>query len=487
MPNKQTRSTHTTCLICQHKELEAKKLSNHIKSQHKLSSKDYTIKCILGGNNPKCPECGVEPRYVAFSFKTYCKEHSFMGEVAGGEKGGKIKSTWNKGKTIKTDARIVKSTFIGADNPFFGKQHTEEAKRSNADKHRLPEEEFIKRINSRPDRFKCLSSYTDYKYRQGQKLLFQCLECATAGRETIIEHTLFNFERNPICHVCHPGGSKEQLEIADFIKSLGLKVIYNDREAIKPKELDIYVPSKKLAIEYDSFYYHSYSDEDPREDRHYEKTESARIAGIDLIHIFQDEWKYKRHIVESMIAYRLGVVKRKIPARKCEIAVLDSKTSRKFFDDNHIAGYSRAGIICLGLLYNDELVAAMSFRKPFHKQKYVNAAEMARFASKVNTCVVGGLTKLLNRGINECRSIGLSMILTYADLRYGQGKSYGKAGFTENGWTGLSYDYNDGDKRYSRFKFRAQKQNSLSEHEVAARAGMQKIYGCGNNRYVINI
>jgi hypothetical protein len=76
-------------------------------------------------------------------------------------------------------------------------------------------------------------------------------------------------------------------------------------------------------------------------------------------------------------------------------------------------------------------------------------------------------------------------ILTYADLRYGKGDCYALAGFIYTGWTGLSYDYNDGSKRYGRFKFRATK--TMTESEVAKAAGVRRIYGCGNNRFKLDI
>jgi len=425
-------------------------------------------------------ECGEPTRYCTYDFKDYCKKHSSIAESRGGTKGGKAQA-WNKGKTINTDSRIEKSTFPGKLNPFYGKKHTDAAKKSNADKHRLSLEEFSNRVNSKPDRFICLSSYNDYKYRQGQKLLFKCQTC-----DDVIEHTLLNFERNPICKTCHPGGSVAQLEIADFIKTLGITdLIYNDREAIGPKELDIYIPSRKVAIEYDSFYYHSYSEKDTRKDRHYAKTVACEALNINLIHIFEDEWRDKQAIVKSMIAYRLGTTKRRVYARKCSVREISTQEARRFFDSTHVAGYTRAGIVNLGLYEKDELVSAISFRKPFHTSKYKGSAEVARFASLLDTCVVGGLQKLLKRGRLICRSKGYKSIVTYADLRYGQGLGYKKAGFEDIGWTGLSYDYNDGSKRYSRFKFRAK--DGMTEQAVAGVAGVNKIYGCGSKKYMMQI
>lgn len=473
------------CAVCGHHEERPWHFSRHVLTNHGLTAKQYTVKYLRGGKEPLCIECGAQTRYCTFAYKDYCKEHSYLAESKGGKIGGVIKKTWNKDKTKETHVSLAQMSEarMGEKNHFFGKKHTEEAKQSNANKHRLSEAEFNRRINSRPERFKCISSYTDYRFRQGQKLLFQCQECLTAGRQTIIEHTLFNFERNPICNICHPGGSKEQLEIADFIKSLGFDVIYNDRTAIAPKELDIFIPSKKLAIEYNSFYYHSYSENDKRKDRHYEKTAASENVGINLVHIFQDEWLSKHEIVKSMISHRLGVVKRRIFARKCSVKEIDKHTAKTFLDANHIAGIVPA--FChLGLFLNEELISVLSLRRPFNKKyRTENVAEIARFASALNTSVVGGLGKLMKAAMQKCINVGFHGILSYADLRYGRGHCYERVGLQYIGRTGLSYDYNDGTRRMGRAKYQAQ--HGKSEIEVANDAGVKRIYGCGSNIYMM--
>ena len=43
----------------------------------------------------------------------------------------------------------------------------------------------------------------------------------------------------------------------EFIKSIySDEIIENSRTIISPKELDIYIPQKNLAIEYDGLYWH---------------------------------------------------------------------------------------------------------------------------------------------------------------------------------------------------------------------------------------
>ena len=53
------------------------------------------------------------------------------------------------------------------------------------------------------------------------------------------------------------------------------------------------------------------------------------------IHIYEDDWFYKKTIIKSRILNLLNKSE-KIYARKCEIKEIDSKLCKKFLNDNHI-------------------------------------------------------------------------------------------------------------------------------------------------------
>lgn len=55
------------------------------------------------------------------------------------------------------------------------------------------------------------------------------------------------------------------------------------------QELDVYVPGRKLAFEYDGLYWHS---EEAGRGRgyHLAKTEACEKAGIRLVHVLESEW-----------------------------------------------------------------------------------------------------------------------------------------------------------------------------------------------------
>lgn len=88
----------------------------------------------------------------------------------------------------------------------------------------------------------------------------------------------------PKCHV-----SQGQGELYELIRRNYLgKIIVNDRKAIAPKEIDIYLPEKKLGFEFNGKYWHP---GDGQRERF--KTGEADTLGIQIIHIWEQEWLKK--------------------------------------------------------------------------------------------------------------------------------------------------------------------------------------------------
>jgi len=97
--------------------------------------------------------------------------------------------------------------------------------------------------------------------------------------------------------------------------------------------------------------------------------------------------------------------------------------------------------------------------------------------------VTGGLTRLLKKASIWAKSENYTGIVTYADLRFGNGDGYLTAGFEFKKDTGPDYWYTDGKVRYDRFQFRAK--NGKSEKEIAKERKVFKINGCGSNIFTL--
>ena len=116
-------------------------------------------------------------------------------------------------------------------------------------------------------------------------------KCSRCDDEFTISRILLN-ERNregyKICPNCNPIGlksvSSKEKDICDFISSLNIDIIENDKDVLNGKELDIYIPSHNLAIEFNGLYWHSELFID--KNYHLNKTEECEKKGVQLIHIF---------------------------------------------------------------------------------------------------------------------------------------------------------------------------------------------------------
>lgn len=470
------------CLICKEKFESKKALTTHIQVTHKMKSKEYTIKHIYGEKQPMCKECGAETRYVSLTFKEYCKEHSKLAMKKGGKKGGKAEA-WSKGKTKKDDPRLMEYSkrYSGKGNPFYGKKHTKASKRKMKRNSLLSESEFQKRIKIAEKFWEISLKYDDYYSRQKQRISVKCKNC-----KSWTTRNMEYLEQGSKCHKCYPvsTNSKAQEEIRDYILDLGiLNVEYNTRKVISPKELDIYLPEQKFAIEYNGLYWH-HEGNDKDKDYHRNKTQLCEAADIHLFHIFSDEWLLKPDVVKSMISHRLGKSIARVYARKCKVLKLSKNSEYKaFFEANHISGHAR-GKTAFALEYKGEIVACLSLRKPEQK-KYKNTIEIARYCTKLNHSVVGGLSKLLKEAIKWAKENKYDKMLSYCDLRFGYGKGYEKIGFKNMGDTAIDYWYTNDIERIPRHLVRAS--SGKSEKEVAKDKNLKKIYGCGSRKFILKL
>lgn len=273
--------------------------------------------------------------------------------------------------------------------------------------------------------------------------------------------------------------SASELNLREFIKSLDVKLEYNKRNYING-ELDIYIPDHKLALEFNGLYWHS--DKFKPNDYHITKTKRAIEAGISLFHIWEDDWTLKPNIVKSMIKHKLGKSTHRVYARKTSIEEVSGSESRFFLDENHIQGYTNASIK-LGLFFESQLVALMTFNKPRFNKKY--DWELVRYAVKQDHNIIGGFSKLLK----YFRETHKGSIITYADSSYSNGNVYSKNGFTliKNNPPAYWYVLMNKGIRVSRTKFTRKRLSefnaNMSEKDIMRALNVPRIYNCGTQTY----
>ena len=285
------------------------------------------------------------------------------------------------------------------------------------------------------------------------------------------------------CPKCGLAYNKMEEEIKEFIKSLNINIIENSKQIISPLELDIFIPSHNLAIEFDGLYWHSevYKDKN----YHLNKTELCQNKNIRLIHIFEDEWLLKKEIVKSRLKNILGLTPNKVYGRKCVIKEVTPKEAKIFLENNHIQGNVNSKIR-LGLYYNDILIGLMTFgslRKNLGNKSNKNIYELFRFCNLSNYIIIGGADKLLKHFIKHYKP---KEIISYADRRWSQGDLYNKLNFIFSHNTKPNYFYLVNDKRENRFNYRKDIlvkegfDKNKTEHDIMLERKIYRIYDCGS-------
>lgn len=280
------------------------------------------------------------------------------------------------------------------------------------------------------------------------------------------------------------GTSDIEIELQNYVKSVSKDpVILNDRNLLKGKELDIYIPSRNLAVEVDGLVWHCSKFKPDYRTQLSAKTDLCSQHNIRLIHFYDDELREKMPIVKSIIAAALGVYDRKIYARKCEMRELTRAEADKFFNENHLNGTARAQTY-YGLTYDGETVQAASFgNNRFSKEKNL---ELIRMATKLNTQVVGGFSRLMSN-VSRCES--------YIDLRVYDGRGYKACGWTVLGRTKNGYYYTDFKSRFPRQMFMKSSLRKLfcdvdpskTEEEICREHGYYQIFNCGNLKVLYDL
>jgi len=292
--------------------------------------------------------------------------------------------------------------------------------------------------------------------------------------------------KNYRCPKCNEVGiSKQELKLLEFIKLVyNGDIIEHDRSIIKPYELDIVIPDKKIAIEYCGLYWHS---ELLGRDRkyHLNKLNLCEKVGYRLITIFEDEFINNKEIVFSFLKNLLFVSSAQvIYARNCVIKEISVLEARKFCEENHLQGY-HGSKIKLGAFHKNELVSVMTFSHGNIAKGSKNIDkvwELNRFCSKINYRVVGISSKLLKYFERNYTWDG---IFSYADRRWFSGDLYNNLGFEFNNNTSPNYWYFKNNKRMHRFGLRKTMDDpkNVTEWEIRKSQGYNRIWDCGNLKF----
>jgi len=486
---------------------------------------------------PKCKICGDNALFTNSAFKSYCIKHkseyrSYVHKNLSKEKKEKIiqkrKETCLKkygnecslaSEENKEKAKKTKKERYGNENycnlekikktkkERYGNENycnSEKANKTKEQKSELKKKEYrenlsnsrINFINSKRTNISDINEkYFRDNFIKNNKFLFK--ECQ---EYTNIPTSTLNYLKKEF-HISENNMSNNETIEDKINKIFNNSFILRNRNIISPLELDLYSKQHNFAIEYNGLIWHSYGKSkhsmfnnynEENYNRHLDKTILCENKGIQLFHIFENEWldKNKKSIWISIIRDKLNKNK-KIGARKCTIKEVPTKEAKEFINKNHMQGYTNAKIK-IGLYYNNILVSIMTFSKPrFNKNVEQGEYELIRFCTKKNITIQGGGSKILKYFEKTYKPKSL---ISYANRRWSTGNFYIKVGFTFIKDTKPNYFYfRPGENiLYSRNMFQKHKLSNilenfnpnLTESENMYNNNYRKIYDSGNKKYI---
>ena len=227
------------------------------------------------------------------------------------------------------------------------------------------------------------------------------VRCRTCG----FEHTrnLMHIVNIPKCLRCTATLTKPQIELSECIRDMGYNVVLNERSVIAPKEIDVWIPSHRVAVEYNGLYWHC---KDNRAELHVEeKMDVCSKQGIRLIIVFEDEWRDRRHAVLANIQVALCAQDN----AKCDVIDVCDDDRRKFFDAFHMIGDAQC-LFSLGAQANGNTVAMMSFNV------CDDVASVARYAVHPTFRTKNVAYLLVNTALKRYRSVSAKLDPRYCDI-----------------------------------------------------------------------
>lgn len=277
------------------------------------------------------------------------------------------------------------------------------------------------------------------------------------------------------CPKCGIQVSKGETELLEWIQQY-FPSAHKANRLVSNMDIDVYIPEKKIGIEYNGVYWHS--EKYRKRQYHLNKLDAANKLNIRLMQFWDFEWENKKDIVKSIILNALGIRNNVVYARDTELRDISSKCMRQFCDTNHLQGF-RPAHVYKGLYHKEEIVAAMAVAAD---------GELVRYVVKCFYCVPGAFSRLLKH---------LSVKYSFVDRRIFTGSGYLRNGFVFKKYTDLNYFYiyaNGAGFAGSRLCFQKHKLKDKlekydperSEIENMHAHGFLRVFDCGNILFTLN-
>lgn len=219
--------------------------------------------------------------------------------------------------------------------------------------------------------------------------------------------------------------SNKEKDLIDYINKLYSEIEIGNRKLLDGKEVDIYIPKHKLAIEFNGDYWHSDKYKDAK--YHQSKTLECIKLGIRVINIFEYEWEQPelREKILRIIADKLCDTRRVVDGNLLRCEFIDTYDARRFISKNHIDGILEA-YIYIGLYEGSELLSVMAFDSNKDSSNGKEVYRLVQCADKIGVNVVNGFERMFRTFTGKHNP---DYIEGYIDLSKFIGEEYARLGF----------------------------------------------------------
>ena len=300
------------------------------------------------------------------------------------------------------------------------------------------------------------------------------------------------------CPSCAHSVSQPELDLKSFLESFDFTVKPRVTNILPSRqEIDLYLPDRNFGIEFNGLYWHS-EEQGKGRNYHQDKYLAAKAAGVQLLQIWEDDWRDRKPVILRALAHKLGVTDKlaelypeletttsKVFARKTQVVMLGTSQAKAFLEFNHIQGFV-SGSYYLGLQDADNVLRAVLVLKkePGTNDKTLNIVRYATAGS-----VTGGFTKLLKYAI---RAYEPDDFITFADHAISDGGLYESNGFVVDKILPPDYMYVVKGERKHKFGYRLKRfkndpellwDEGFSERQLAQLNNIPRIWDAGKTRY----
>lgn len=290
------------------------------------------------------------------------------------------------------------------------------------------------------------------------------------------------------CRRCSAGkaASAGEDEVAEYIAAFlpGAAIERHVRGKIS-RELDIYLPDHGVAVEYNGVFWHS----ELRKGRtyHKEKVDRAREAGVDLIFVWEDDWRHRRPAVEHMLAARLGggASLRSESSQVSVDAEVPADEASALLDATHVRGAARSSHRYGLRDGNETLIAVLCLRR------FGTSLHLVRYAALADP--EGCFDRLLAEVRHRHSGV---LLVADSDNEVTDDALYRGVGFTRAGDLPPNYTYLVGGVRKSRHGYpKSRFQNDpdlvfkegLTAVELASLNKIPRVWDAGKVRWTLRL